>query len=148
MVKSLKDFRTYVLHSKIISYVPTSIVKDILVQPNSVGKRVRWLAKIHEFDLEVKSTKLVKGKSLAKLLAESNFRALKINHLESHGYLLVIEELDDQTPKIQIKDKFSSSVWYCYIVSYLLTLQCLKDMTLSKAGTLKLHTIKYCIIDG
>ena len=33
MVKALKEFRTYVLHSKIIAYVPTSAVKDILVQP-------------------------------------------------------------------------------------------------------------------
>jgi hypothetical protein len=38
MVKALKAFRTYVLHSKIIAYVPTSAVKDILVQPDSDGK--------------------------------------------------------------------------------------------------------------
>jgi hypothetical protein len=31
MVKALKAFRTYVLHSKIIAYVPTNVVKDILV---------------------------------------------------------------------------------------------------------------------
>jgi len=46
MVKSYKAFRTYVLHSKIISYVTTSYVKDILVQPYSDGRRGRWLAKI------------------------------------------------------------------------------------------------------
>jgi hypothetical protein len=46
MVKALKAFRTYVLHSKIITYVPTSVVKDILVQPDSDGKRGRWLSKI------------------------------------------------------------------------------------------------------
>jgi hypothetical protein len=33
MVKALKSFRTYVLHSRIIAYVPTRSVKDILVQP-------------------------------------------------------------------------------------------------------------------
>jgi hypothetical protein len=82
MVKALKAFRTYVLHSKIIAYVPTSSVKDILVQPDSDGKRGRWLAKIQEFDLEVKPTKLIKGQGLAKLLAESNFRALDINCLQ------------------------------------------------------------------
>jgi hypothetical protein len=69
MVKALKTFRTYVLHSKIIAYVPTSVVKDILVQPDCDGKRGRWLAKIQEFDLEVKLTNLVKGQGLAKLLA-------------------------------------------------------------------------------
>jgi hypothetical protein len=107
MVKVLKSFRTYVLHSKIITYVPTSSVKYILVQPNSDGRRGRWLAKIQDFDLEVKPTKLVKGQGLAKLLAESNFRALGINHMESHGYIPDIEELDDQTPIVQIEDKFS-----------------------------------------
>jgi hypothetical protein len=37
MVKALKAFRTYVLHSKIIAYVPTNVVKDILVQADSEG---------------------------------------------------------------------------------------------------------------
>jgi hypothetical protein len=148
MVKALKAFRTYVLHSKIIAYVPTNAIKDILVQPDSDGRRGRWLAKIQEFDLEVKPTKLVKGQGLAKLLAESNFRALGINNLESHESLLDIEEIDDQAPTIRIEDKFSTSTWYHDIVTYLLTLQCPNDMTPSKARTLKLHTIKYCIIDG
>jgi hypothetical protein len=101
MVKALKAFRTYVLHSKIIAYVPTNAIKDILVQPDSDGRRGRWLAKIQEFDLEVKPTKLVKGQGLEKLLAESNFRALGINNLESHESLLDIEEIDDQAPTIQ-----------------------------------------------
>jgi hypothetical protein len=55
MVKDLKSFRTYVPHSRIIAYVPTSSFKDILVQPDSDGRRGRWLAKIQEFDLEVKN---------------------------------------------------------------------------------------------
>jgi hypothetical protein len=82
MVKSLKDFRTYVLHSKFIAYVPSSSIKDILVQPDSDKRRGRWLAKIQEFDLEVKPTKIVKGQGLAKLLAESNLKALGINQLQ------------------------------------------------------------------
>ena len=51
MVMALKYLRTYVLHSKIISYVPTNAIKDILVQLDSDGRRGRWLAKIEEFDL-------------------------------------------------------------------------------------------------
>jgi hypothetical protein len=39
MVKALKDFRTCVLHSKVIAYVRTSYIKDILVQADSDGKR-------------------------------------------------------------------------------------------------------------
>jgi hypothetical protein len=96
MVKALKAFRTYVLHSKIIAYVPTSAVKDILVQADSDGKRGRWLAKIQEFDLEVKPTKLVKGQGLARLLAESNFRALGINSVQEEEGWIDINEIDDQ----------------------------------------------------
>jgi hypothetical protein len=148
MVKALKAFRTYVLHSRIIAYVPTSSVKDILVQPDSDGRRGRWLAKIQEFDLEVKPTKLVKGQGLEKLLAESNFRALGINHLESHESIPDMGELDDQNPAVHIEEKYSSSDWYRDIIAYLLTLQCPSDMTPSKARTLKLHAVKYCIIEG
>jgi hypothetical protein len=80
----------------------------------------------------VKPTKLVKGQGLENLLAESNFRALGINNLESHEYLPDIEEIDDQAPTIQIEDKISSSAWYRDIVTYLLTLQFPNDMTLYK----------------
>jgi hypothetical protein len=109
MVKALKAFRTYVLHSKIIAYVPTSSVKDILVQPDSDGKRGRWLAKIQEFDLEVKPTNLVKGQGLAKLLAESNFRALGINNLQEYEGCLDMDELDDQIATTSIEEKFTTS---------------------------------------
>ena len=61
MLKSLKAFITYVLHSNVICYVPSSSVKYILVQPYSDGRRGKWLAKIQEFDLEVKPTKIIKG---------------------------------------------------------------------------------------
>jgi hypothetical protein len=148
MVNSLKDFQTYVLHLKIISYVQTNAIKDILVQPNSDGRRGRWLAKIQEFDLEVKPTKLVKVQGLERMIAESNFIALGINNFESYDSLLDIKEIDDQARIIQIEDNFSSSSWYSDIVTYLLTLQCPKYMTPSKEITLKLHAIKYCIIDG
>ena len=72
LVKELKDFRVYVLHSKIISYVPLASVKDILIQPHIDEKRSKWISKILEFDLEINPTKIFKGKGLAKLLVEPN----------------------------------------------------------------------------
>ena len=68
LVKSLKSFRTYVLHSQIVAYVPNSEVKDVLVQSDVEGKRGKWIAKIQEYDLEIKPTKLFKGQGLAKFL--------------------------------------------------------------------------------
>ena len=38
LVKALKFFRIYVLHSKVIAYVPNAAIKYILTQPDSEGK--------------------------------------------------------------------------------------------------------------
>lgn len=69
LVKELVFFWIYILHSKIITYVPSSSIKYILMQPNSEGKRGKWITKILEYDLEIKPTKLIKGQGLAWLLA-------------------------------------------------------------------------------
>jgi hypothetical protein len=85
LVKALKAFRIYVLHSKITAYVPSTSVKDILIQPDIDGRRGKWIAKILEFDLEIKPTKLIKGQGLAKLLAESNCKTLGINFINEQA---------------------------------------------------------------
>ena len=82
-MKALKAFRVYLLHAKIIAYVPSSVVREILVQPDSKGRRGKWILKLLEYDLDIKPTKLIKGHGLAKLLAESNFQALGINHVNA-----------------------------------------------------------------
>ena len=60
LVKALKFFRIYILHSKIIAYVPNASIKDILNQPAYEGKRRKWITNIMEYDVEIKPTKLVK----------------------------------------------------------------------------------------
>jgi hypothetical protein len=38
LVKSLKEFRTYILYSHVIAYMPSNFVKDILTQPDRKGE--------------------------------------------------------------------------------------------------------------
>jgi hypothetical protein len=83
LVKALKSFRVYVLHSRVTTYVPLASVKYILIQPDIDGRRGKWIAKILEFDLEIKPTKLVKGKGLAKLLDESNCKAFGVSFINT-----------------------------------------------------------------
>jgi hypothetical protein len=59
-----------------------------------------------------------------------------------------MNELSEKTSEIRIKEKFTSSDWYKNIVSYLLTLKCPSDLSPSKARTLKLHVVKYCIFES
>jgi hypothetical protein len=49
--------------------VPNSSVKDILTQPDPKGKMGKWIDVLLDYDLEIKPTKLIKGKGLAKLMA-------------------------------------------------------------------------------
>jgi len=61
LVQALKDFWIHVLYSPIIAYVPNNVVKIVLTQPDTDGKRGIWISNILEFDLDIKPTKLVKG---------------------------------------------------------------------------------------
>jgi hypothetical protein len=144
LVKSLKSFRVYVLHSKVTTYVPSSSVKNILVQPDIDGKRGRWIAKILEFDLEIKSTKLVKGKGLAKLLDESNCEALGVSFVNTH-----LGSQQDESPSQGSQDGLSLAecAWYHDILYFLQELKPPDGMGKSKARALKLKAVRYCLID-
>ena len=119
LVKELQFCRIYIMHSKIISYVPNVAVKDILTQPDSEGKRGKWIAKIMEYDVEIRPTKLVKGQGLEKLLADSNCEALGLHLMVEQS---VQEELQIKQEKEQIMDKYEESEWYADLVHFLLYL--------------------------
>ena len=85
LVKALKYFRVYILHSHIITYVPTSAVKGILTQPDPKGRRAKWIATLLDYDIEIIPTKLIKGQGLAKMLIDSNCESLQLNFLSSRS---------------------------------------------------------------
>ena len=72
LIKSLKSFRVYILHAKVLAYVPSATIKDVLTQPDIDGKRAKWISKLIQFDIEVNPTKLLKGQGLAQLMAKEN----------------------------------------------------------------------------
>ena len=80
--------------------MPNAVVKEILTQPDSEGKRGRWIAKIMEYDIEIKPTKLVKGQGLAKLLTKSNCQALGLNVISDEVF--EEEEFQHEEEKKQI----------------------------------------------
>jgi ribonuclease HI len=141
LVKAIKDFRVYILHSHVIAYVPNTVVKDILTQDNPDGRRGKWIAVILEYDIEIKPTKLIKGQGLAKLMAESNLHALDINFLDVAG-----EQGEMATPNV--KEVFLNSPWYADLIFVLQNLQAPPGLTKTKARFLKLKALKFCILEG
>ena len=132
------------LHSKVISYVPNAAVKDVLTRPDSEGKRGKWIAKIMEYDVDIRPTKLVNGQGLAKLLAESNFQALGLHLMVEE---LTQEENQEVLEKENIMDFYSTSTWYADIVYFLLYLQCPEHLDKKDARSLKLKTTKYYLVE-
>ena len=61
LVKSLKDFCVYILHSYILAYVPNATVKDVLMKTDPEDRIGKWITTMLEYDLEIKPTKLIKG---------------------------------------------------------------------------------------
>jgi hypothetical protein len=133
LVKSLKHFRVFIGYSKVIGYVPNSAVKDVLSQVEGLGSRGRWIAKIQEYDLEIKPTKLIKGQGLARMLAESNEKALgmvcQINNEEFPPNLLKLEQVE----------------WYTDIIFYLKNLTCPSHLIGHKKRALRLKSAKYVL---
>eukprot|EP00253_Pinus_taeda_P003287 PITA_03287 len=97
LVKALKDFQVYILHSHTLAYVPNAVVKDVLVQTNLEGRRGKWIAALLEYYVKIKPTKLVKGQGLANLMVESNLHALDIN--------LIIAMSDENEEGSSIQEK-------------------------------------------
>ena len=76
LIKALKDFIIYILHSHVVAYVPSSVVKSILTQPDIEGRREKWIATLLEYDIEIRTTKLIKGQGLENMITDSNCDSL------------------------------------------------------------------------
>eukprot|EP00253_Pinus_taeda_P029152 PITA_29152 len=146
LIKSLKAFRFYILHSEIIAYVPSASIKDVLMESDVDGRRAKWVAKLIEFNIELKPTKLVRGQGLSRLLAEENYKTLDINLMGSDAE-------NDQTKKVTaepeknqtLAENLASCDWYSAIVKFLLKLEVPPRLSTSQARTTKLRATKYCI---
>jgi hypothetical protein len=66
--KVVKHFRPFLLKSKTKVIVPYLAVRNLLVQRDLAEKRANWITDLQEYDLEIKPTKIVKGKGLCKLV--------------------------------------------------------------------------------
>ena len=129
----------YILHSHIIAHVPTSAVKGILTQPDPEGRREKWIATLLEYDIEIRPTKLIKGKGLAKMLKDSNCESLQLDFLSSQSHQL------ETWVKVMID--FTTSSWYSDIVHVLQNLQAPAGLSKTRAISVKLEAAKFCILN-
>lgn len=133
VVKALKNFWFYILHAHSIIFDLDVTVKSVLAQQD-VGCNTRgaWVVKTQEYDLEIKPTKLVRGNSQCKEIAENK----------------VTEEPEELEEKKLVLDIGLYDSWFENI-SYLLTYaECPEGLTTKQRRDLKLKEAKYVIWDG
>jgi hypothetical protein len=90
--------------------------------------------------MEIKPTKLVKGKGLAKLLSDSNCRYLGVEYNCNNS-----GNSHPQTNNFQVNENIDESKWYIYILYFLQNFQSPLGMDSSKVRSLKLKVVKYYI---
>ena len=61
LIKTLKEFRVYILQSHVVAYAPSAAVKEILTRYDPDGRRAKWTDVLLEYDLDIKPTKIIKG---------------------------------------------------------------------------------------
>ena len=112
-------------------------MKDVLTQPNIDGKRDKWNAKLIEFDIEVKPTKIVKGLGLDKLVAKENYELMGIYFTSVKSTkvqtVVVVEVDQDQNDIPLVAENLSSCEWYSGIIQFLQKLEVLPDLTPNQA---------------
>lgn len=94
-----------------------------------------------EYDLEIKPTKLVKGPRLAKLMTQSKFDCLDINFVAENSDRIEDEQL------IHLKEKFTMSDWYKYVIFVLQNHRSPPELTKSKSIFVKFKSMRYCILN-
>jgi hypothetical protein len=93
LVKVIAHFKTYILSTHVIAYVPHSPVKILLNQQLREGRWANWLAKLQEYDLEIKPLKVVKGQGLCKFM--TGIEALSIPPPNGFGVIVQRTSLEN-----------------------------------------------------
>lgn len=101
--------------------------------------------KLIEFNIELKPTKLVRGKGLAKLMVEENCRMLDMNLISTNSKDGQPEETAKPGHDQSLPENLASCEWYSTIAQFLLKLEVPPKLSSSQPRTIKLRAAKYCI---
>jgi hypothetical protein len=133
LVKVVSYFRNYILTSHVIAYVPYPPIKMMLSQQLREGRWANWLAKLQEYDIEIKPLKVVKGQGLCKLIG---------------GIEVINIDLSNDKSLVTQDEMIARSEWYKNIVFYLKSGQFPVGMTTKERRSLKMKSNAYVLIYG
>lgn len=65
-VKGLKKFRHFIACNKTMVYVAHPTIREYIMEDDITEKRANWITKILEYDVDIRPTKLVRGRGLCE----------------------------------------------------------------------------------
>ncbi|XP_057862524.1 uncharacterized protein LOC131070880 [Cryptomeria japonica] len=107
-------------------------VKSILTQQEFGMKRENWNAKIQEYDLEIRPTKLVRGRGLCQLIAEGILEEQELDDFEDLSKVLFVNTIDE---------------WYSNIAFFLTYGECPQHLSLKEKRSIKLKAANFVLWD-
>lgn len=69
--------------------VPYTTIESILTQQEFGTKRGNWVEKVQEYDLDIKPTKVIRGKGLCELISEGDDNELSQEVADVHVVLFL-----------------------------------------------------------
>ena len=141
--KVVKNFRPYLLKSKMNVIMPFPSVQNLLVQKDLGEKRANWVTALQEYDLEIKPSKIVRGQGLCKLMVEGNddeMRAVEEEKLE----------LEEGISQVAINVNFEQrqDSWYADLKQLLITGAPPEGLNPKQKRALRLKAQPYQLIQG
>ena len=103
-MKFVKAFICCPVGAIVIAFVPNAPIKDLFSQKEVSGRRCRWINRIQKFNIEIQITKLVRGQGLAKVMAQSNLDANKIN--------VITDDFKSESCDINHCEWYSNVIYY------------------------------------
>ena len=113
VITAVKKFQVYILGKGVLIQTDHGAVRQLLQQPESTGRRARWMAILSEFDFSLEhrpGTQHGNADAMSRLLSHQG-DALQLDDTST--------EIDDSYPTYALRAEVDEDNWYQDIIIYL-----------------------------
>ncbi|KAH9303500.1 hypothetical protein KI387_043862 [Taxus chinensis] len=144
VIRSLKKFKHLVSNNKVQLLVSHVGVKDFLLNKDLNEKRAGWITHVMEYDIEIKITKLVRGKGLCEQLVLGKQKEV-CNEEEA---VLTVQDNHEPSGRQEEDNSALTPYWTQGIMHFLQIGLCPLEISKVKRRYFRLQAVPYTIIDG
>ncbi|XP_059066471.1 uncharacterized protein LOC131857772 [Cryptomeria japonica] len=138
IIRSFEKNRHMLSNNKVTLLVAHHVVIDFLLSKDLGEKRAGWITKVMEYDIEVKVTKLIRGKDLCEHMAGHSSEG---EGSKKEEFLVIQDEVQTTVP-------IEENSWMQEIIHILLNGEYPQRMDKAKRRYFRLYSIPYVLVDG